>query len=440
MLGALPPALLLLQAPLAHGYDGWYYVLQVRSMLSGEALFGDRSLVFGLLVGLTRLCGDAILASKLAAIVFGGLTALGGGLAGWRWTGSRAGGIACGAWWALSPLHLGVSAEYLKNAGGVAVLALLIAALAGSGRRSMAAAVGLALLGPLIHKLTGVLGLLLLVGRLVSARLSPRLVLAAAGLGAVAVISAGLLRPEDLARLTGDSSGAPRWMLMETPRLIGAERLELAAAHLTPMLLAGGLWRWPALRALGIPVLGTSLVLLAPGLPLGFDLTAWRLLLLGFLPLGLLAAMVCARRPLAAGAVLLLGLLSLSSTIPAQRSRSPDYPALSVMLPTIAEHVPATDRLIAHRGLCGFLWAEGGRACENFQPVADDLSGWWRVVYGFSASRLGPTAVPLTPGYVLLPEPDWQTFVSGDGARFSLTRDARNPHTPRPGFVYAPGE
>ena len=45
-------------------------------MLSGEALFGDHSIVFGLLVGLTHLCGDAILASKLAAIVFGGLTAL----------------------------------------------------------------------------------------------------------------------------------------------------------------------------------------------------------------------------------------------------------------------------------------------------------------------------------------------------------------------------
>lgn len=439
MLGALPPALLLLHTPLAHGYDGWYYVLQVRSMLSGEALFGDRSLVFLLLVGLTRLCGDAVLASKLAASLFGGLTALGGGLTGWRWTGSRAGGLACGAWWALSPLHLGVTAEYLKNAGGVAVLALLIAALAGSGRRSMIAAVGLALLGPLVHKLTGVLGLLLLIGRLAADRLPPRLILAAAGLGAIAVLSVGLLRPEDLTRLTGGTEGAPRWMLAQTARLVGAEKLELVAAHLAPALLAGGLWRRADLRALGLPVLGLSLVVLAPGLPLGFDLTAWRLLLMGFLPLGLLAALAGARRPLAAASVLLLGLLTLPATVPAQRDRSPDYPALSAMLPIIADHVPPEDRLVAHRGLCGFLWAEGGRVCENFQPIEDDLSGWWRVAYGFSASRLGPTAIPLTPGYVLLPEPDWQAFVAGDGARFSLTRDARNPHEPRPGFVYAPG-
>ncbi|MFT5685243.1 MAG: hypothetical protein ACI8RZ_006192 [Myxococcota bacterium] len=440
LLGALPPALLLFTTPLAHGYDGWYYVLQVRSMLVGEPLFTDGSLVFVLLVGLTRLSGSAILAGKLAACLFGGLTALGGMLAGWRWTGSRAGGVACGVWWALSPLHLGVTAEYLKNAGGVAVLALLIAALAGTSRRSLIAAVGLALLGPLVHKLTGVLGLLLLIGRLIGGRLPPRILLAAVGLGVVAVLSVGLLRPEDLARLLGGTEGAPRWMLAQTGRLMWAEKLELVAVHLAPVLLAAGLWRRADLRPLGLPMLAVSLIVLAPGLPLGFDLTAWRLLLMGFLPVGMVAAMVCTRRPMVAGGVLLAGLLTLPATLPAQRSRSPDYPALAAMLPIIQAQVPADDRLVAHRGLCGFLWAEGGRVCENFQPVEADLSGWWRVAYGFSAARLGPSAIPLTPGYALLPEPDWQAFVAGDGARFSLTRDARNPHEPRPGFVYAPGE
>ncbi len=406
-------------------------------MLAGEVLFADRSLVFPLLAALAGLTGDAILAGKLAACLFGGLIALGGALAGWRWTGSLAGAVACGSWWALSPLRLGLSAEYLKNLGGVALLALLIAALAGSGRRSMIAAVTLALLGPLVHKLTGVLGLVLLVGRLLAGRLPPRLILLAVGLAAVAVLSVGLLRPEDLARLTG-GEGASRLMLLETDRLIWSEKLELVVVHLAPVALAVRLRRHR--RDLGLAVLAVSLILLAPGLPMGFDLTAWRLLLLGFLPLGLVAAMGCAGRPLAAAGVLLAGLLSLPGALTAQRGRSPDYVALSAMLPVVAAHVPPGDRLIAHRGLCGFLWAQGGRVCENFQPQEADLSGWWRVAFGFSAQRLGPAAIPLTPGYALLPEADWQAFIAGDGARFSLTADPRNPHQPRPGFVYAPGQ
>lgn len=443
MLGAVPPALLLLDDPLAHGYDGWYYVLQTRSILGGEALFTDRSVVFWLLAALGELTGDVIVGNKLAACLFGGLTALGGALAGWRWTGSLAGGIACGVWWATSPLHLGISAEFLKNSGGVAVLALLIAALAGRSRRSMIAAVGLALLGPLVHKLTGVLGLLLLAGRLLATRTSPRLLLAAAGLGALVVLSVGLLRPADLARLLGSEDGAARTMLLHTGRLIAAEKAELLAVHLAPLLLLGLLIRRAELRALGLAVLPLAVLTLAPGLPLGWDETAWRLLLMGFVPVGLVAAALTAGRPAASAAVVLAGLIGLPSAVDAQRNRSPDYSALLVMIPAIQAQVPGGDRLIAHRGLCGFLWAESGILCENFQPQGTDLSGYWRVAYGFSAERLsgGKTPpVPLLPGYVLLHEPDWQDFASGAGARFSLTHNPRNPHEPRPGFVYGPGD
>ena len=448
MLGALPPALLLLDDPLAHGLDGWYYVLQVRSLLDGAPLFADRSVVFGLLAALAALTGDVILANKLAACLFGGLTALGGLLAGWRWTGSLAGGVACGAWWALSPLRLSITAEFLKNSGGVAVLALLIAALAGTSRRAQAAALGLALLGPLVHKLTGVLGLLLVAGvvgyRLLARRLPPRVLLVAAGAAVAVVLSAGLLRPEDLARLTGAETGQPRWMLVQTGRLIASEKLELAVVHLAPVLLSLGLLRRPDLRPLGLAVLPISLAVLAPGLPLGWDLTAWRLLLMGFVPVGLLAALIATRRPLVAAGILLVGLLSLPGTLSVGRDRSPDYEALSAILPTLQEQVPSGGRVIAHRGLCGFIWAEGDLVCENFQPQAADLSGWWRVVFGFSAERLAVGAqtppVPLATGYVLVHEPDWQRFIDGDGARFSLARDPRNPYRARPGYVYGPGD
>ena len=431
---------------LAHGYDGWYYVLQVRSLLEGAALFGDRSLVFPLLTGLAWLTDDAVVACRIAAGLFGGLTALGGLWFGRQWGGTLAAGVACGAWWALSPLRLGISAEYLKNSGGVAVLALLLAALACRGRGAMIAAVFLALLGPLVHKLTGVLGLAMLAGvvahRLLDGRRPPKWMLVASGLGMVGVLAAGLLRPEDLARLTGGSAGEPRWMLVGTGRLIVFEKLELALAHLAPILLGLALLCRPALRMFGLPLLAISVVVLAPGLPLGWDLTAWRLLLMGFLPVGLLAAIAASRWSLVAPVVVLAGLLALPANLTAQRGRSPDYAALSAMLPLLQSAVPDGDRIVAHRGLCGFIWAQADIACENFQPQGD-LSGWWRVAYGFSTERLESagaqvTPIALVPGYILVHEPDWQRFVDGPGDRFSLTRNPRNPYRPRPGFVYAP--
>lgn len=459
LLGAVLPGLVLLGTPTAHGYDGWYYVLQVRTLLEGEPLFADRSLVFGLLAVLGTITGDVVLGNKLGASLFGSLTAVLGGVAGWRWSGSRWGGLACGLWWAASPLHLAGTVEYLKNAGGVVLLAALLAVLPRAELRKerVLLFLFLMLLGAFVHKLTFMLGLVVFgawgLSVALGGQLPRRLVLAALGLlGLLAVAGVAgsyvLLRPEDLGRFTDEAASRGRWWALTGGRLALPERLELWAVHLAPLGLAALAWRAEgSTRAALLGALALALVCLAPGLPFAYDHTSWRLMLMGFLPLGLLLAVLSAGRagPVICALLAAVGLWGAATLPPVHAARSPDYLAWEAVLPELQATVAPDERVVAHRGLCGWIYAVAERPCESFLPE-DPEAGWWRVAYGFSAERLAPwrgpedpAPVALIPGYSLVPEPAWRRFVEAEGARFTLTRDERNPHEPRPGFVYAPG-
>jgi hypothetical protein len=456
LLAAALRAAALIDDPWANGYDGWYYVLQVRSLVDGAPLFADRSLVFVPLVALARLTGDAILGNQLAACLFAAVAAAGGALAGWRWTGRLSAAAVAGGWWALSPLHLGVSAEFLKNSAGVAVLSLLLAALPRCERRRglLAAAISLALLGPLVHKLTGVLGLLAAVGytaaRLLGGRRPPRWLWGVVGLGLLAVAAGGLLRPSDFLRLLGGEGGhTTRLAAFNSTRLINAERVELILVHVAPLALLAGLWQRRH-RAACFALLPLSLAALAPGLPFGWDLTAWRLLLMGFISTGLIAAIGVsslgrARWP-AVAVLLSLGLWQAPSIVRATQARSPDYSAWATAIPVLRATIPPNSRVIAHRGLCGFVWAEAGIICENFQP-SPPHDRWWRIAYGFGPERFvpyvqggDPAPVVAIPGYTIVWEPHWQRFLVEEGENFRLAYDPRNPFRVRPAFVYGPGQ
>jgi hypothetical protein len=142
-----------------------------------------------------------------------------------------------------------------------------------------------------------------------------------------------------------------------------------------------------------------------------------------------------------AASVVSVGLLQLPASAEHQAGREPDYEAWSRALPTLTQRVPVGDRVIAHRGVCGFVWAEGGRICENFQPPPPH-EGWWRVVYGMGEARLAPYSerpVPLLPAYSLVREVEYQRFRAEHVARFRLLSTDLNPFTTRPRYVYGPG-
>lgn len=443
LLGAALRGPLLWDDSWAPGYDGGYYVLQVTSWMQGAPLFADASWVYPLLAAFAQLCGDVVLGNKVAATLFaagvGGL----GAVAGLRLTGSRLAGLVLGTWWACSPLHLGVSAEFLKNAFGLVVLAALVGLVprAEESRARMAGVLALLALGAMVHKLTAVLGLVfvagyagpIVLGRWPSRWAGPAwLLLAVVGIAALVV---GVLRPIDLVRFSADE-GIPRaalWSGVLSP----SETVEALLVHASPLLVLALSWRR---KALGAGLFAVALACTAPGLPFGWDLLSWRLILMGFVPLGICAALWVERMPLAAVPVLGLAVVQGPFAAQHQALREPDYTAWAEVLPTLQAAVPSGDRVVAHRGLCGFIWAAGDRVCENFQPQGD-LTGWWRVSFGMGEARLAPycDGVPLLPGYTLVPEPCWQRFRDDHVDDFRLLRDDRNPYQPRPAFVYGPG-
>ena len=446
---------LLWDDPWAPGYDGWYYVLQTRSWMDGTPLFADRSLVFPVLAALGWMLDDVVVGNKVAACLFAGVGAAGAALGANRWTGSVAAGLVAGMWWATAPGHLALTTEFLKNEAGLAVLGLLLATLPRIQHRwSAALAVGLMLTGPLVHKLTGVFGLVLGLGALLAhhgprqlrtARLPWPWLLGATGLAVLVVSGFGLIRGVDLTRFL---NGAPSELgrldaLFDSTRIHPVHRLTLLLAHLVPVGLAVGCWR-SGRRALGLPLAVTALVTLAPALPFGFDLTSWRLLLMAFVPTAYGLALAAAHLPRAFAGLLTIGsLMSLVYTVPHQARPEPDYGAWAEVVPLLQTHVPPDARVVAHRGVCGFVWAVADRVCENFDPQGS-ADNWWRIVYGMGEARLAPYSelppVRLMLGYSLVPESAWRAFRVEHGDELPLVRHPRNPHLPRPGFVYGPQE
>ncbi len=437
MLGWGSRAWLLLRDQTASGYDAWYYVLQTRSVMAGEPLFADRSVWFTVLAFVARLTGDVVAAQEwMAALGAGAAVGLG------AWLGARLGGWPGGLWvaalWVGSTGHLALSAEFLKNGAGLVPLVGVLACLVGPmSAARWAGAVGLALLAMAVHKLCGALALLALVGAAMASGAGAK-VWWGLGAGALGAAGLGVLRAVDVLRIGGET-GVGRWERLASSSLRPSELVEVALVHVTPLLVPLAWGRsGPEVRPLIGGLALISLACLAPGLPFDFESTAWRLVVMGFVPLGLLAA-CCRPSPVVAAGLATLAVLALPVHLDAHARRSPDYAAWEAYLPQIRAEVPEGARLVAHRGLCGFLWAEGGIPCENFAPTGDP-AGWMRVVYGVEREALARhgDVVALRPGYSLVAEPTWRAFAEAEPERRML-HDPRNPYEPRPDYVYGPG-
>lgn len=435
---------LLLDDAYPTGFDGYYYVLQLRSLHGGEPLFQDGSLIWIPLRGLHLLLGEPVQAMGWLGSLAAGLAVAGATLAGAELWGRASAGWISGSVWLLSQGHLALSAEYLKNGLGLGLLALQLALLARPTSGTVwAIAAGLSLLGLGVHKLTGVMGALALLAalawRLRSGR--RRELLAALLLLLLATATIGLLRPSDLSRLfTELAHPLDRLADLQRLRPHPGEWIELLATHLAPPLALLLAWRRPG--PLSWALCPISLALLAPGLPIGRDLLSWRLLLMGFVPVGLLVGGLgrgMAGQALAVG-LTTLALLLLPAQLDLRAARQPDYAGWVEAIEPLRRRVPAQDRVVAHRGLCGFVWAEADRRCENFDPP--QAEGWWRIVYGFGSEHLAPYSeqppLPLRPGYVLVDEAAWRAFRAAHAGRFRLLDDPRNPTTSRPDYVYGP--
>jgi hypothetical protein len=134
-------------------------------------------------------------------------------------------------------------------------------------------------------------------------------------------------------------------------------------------------------------------------------------------------------------------LFTIESALKLASSKGPDYKALAEEFASI-ETLARGKRLIAHRGLAGFLWYEKGIWAENFTP-AEESDRYLRVVYAFAPEifepYLGPDDAPplrISRRYTLVEESLWQRFYR-EKKNLRFLGSELNPYLPRPASAFA---
>jgi hypothetical protein len=117
-------------------------------------------------------------------------------------------------------------------------------------------------------------------------------------------------------------------------------------------------------------------------------------------------------------------------------SKGPSYARYERELSSL-ETLAAGRRLIAHRGLAGFLWFEKGIRTENFIPPAEESSRYLRLAFFFPPEIFEPYLRGGEPrpialgGYTLIEEYIWQRFYQ-DRRDLRFLKSELNPWLPRP--------
>ncbi|MDR1239045.1 MAG: hypothetical protein LBK27_02945 [Treponema sp.] len=127
------------------------------------------------------------------------------------------------------------------------------------------------------------------------------------------------------------------------------------------------------------------------------------------------------------------------------RGKGPDYARHERELDSL-KTLAAGRRIIAHRGLAGFLWFEKGIRSENFIPPPEEADRYLRLVYFFSPETFEPyrrdeEPRPRVPGggYTLVEEYLWQRFYQ-DRRDIQFLKSEINPWLPRPASGFSINE
>jgi hypothetical protein len=466
------------------GYDLYYYALQTKALtLHGELLFFDFSLVYYALALVNRLVRNPVLSVQIlsslsmAAIYYCLLeTSL---RRGFSWYGTAAASIAV-----FNPASFNLLLEFTKNTFALALffLSLLLLRSAARPGSETAGETGgksvfrfflsfitpraffglLAGLGAVFsHRLMLILGALFLLHRAAGLWKTRRRDVrepagfprgaAVAGGGVLLVLLALVLWRKFFAdRMPPLDIQAPfhRFLQLSGRRLWRGERifyplLQVSLFFLIPWTLIRQ--RRPFAPASLFGFLAWLCVF--PFLRFSWDGLGFRLLIMAPLfaaPWLMERELKSFFRPLASPAKWVPGLLTagsvffISAAIPEfVRLKGPDYARYEQELGSL-ETLAGGRRVIAHRGLAGFLWFEKGIRSENFIPPEEEAGRYLRLVYFFSPETFEPylrsgesRPVALGGGYTLIEEYIWQRFYH-DRRDLQFLKSELNPFLPRP--------
>jgi len=394
----------LLASPYPLGVDGYFYPVQLRSLLeTGRLYYPTSPLVFWLMAPLAWLT-DPIVGAKLGAAAGTALMVVPAYLVARRVSGDRAAAILGATLVATSAESFYLSTEFVKEGVGlslaVGAVAALAAALARPGRARIALAAALFAAALLAHKSAAGLALVLAAPPL-CARVGRRRALLAVGAAAGAVVLLGLALPHQfvgardlglalrLVRARADL-GLPVLAVPGYPAL--AFQHEVAVAAGLALLVLGlhaarrVLPRAPAAAAPTLPSLAVGFLAFALflGLP-WLDVSdrqglAFRLRLTAFVTLAPLAALAfvrlaaAARAPAYARAMMALGAalgLLLSRPVGSPEGLVDPHPALVAAVRALDGVVPPGATVVTPERHVAFMAAWYARVPARLRPPPD---------------------------------------------------------------------
>ena len=471
------------------GTDGYYYVVQVQSLLAeGRLHVPDASWVHGWLAAAAGLAGDPVLGVKLGAAALAAACVPAAWLAGRTLGQGRTAAWVLAAWAASSPTLTHLAGDFPKNLGLAAPWLLLLALLAGPAASGGTAARGggrvalVALLvlvmasahhtGAALVLLAGLGWVLGWLGRRAGrpqgqrgaggAGSTWRGVLVVLGCFALFAVGSTLLpawlHPADLARLEGRFALQPHlpapwgWLALRPTGLWQVVELSvpwLALAAAAPAWFARPAAR-PWIGALALPLTG----LLFPAwrvdeLDLGYRLSL--LAPLAAMPLGVLLLAPWLRQAPARPPLLLIGLalvLTPGAWSGIDPGAAPPYDRYRQVLENIPRPLP--ELLIAHQGMSFYYDHLTGREAMAWAPEPQlDRRTVGRVVHGVRAGEWLAFAPPepgvprplaLGFGYHYVREDLWERFLEraeaeGDEDLAARLAAWRNPRAVRPAHL-----
>lgn len=458
--------------PLPLGIDGYFYPIQLGSLLDTGGLYYPSSPLALYLMAPLAAATDPITGAKLGAAIGGAAIALPAFGVGAR-LGGRAGGLVAAALAVASYGSSYLSSEFVKNGLGLTfgltfVWMALRALEAPRGMRPFVAAAAF-VAAVLTHKMGAALALGLVAPTLIGAartagwggRLTGRRLL----IGAAAIVSSlvgfGIMFPErfiagrDLALFTELFTDEPLWtaptMSLRGGRYVltmGHEALLAGIVGLVALAAVAWSWRaWPGPRralAIAAAVLGVALAVpwLAVDDPDGLG---FRLRLIAFVPLALSAATVAGaigdlarpRLPERAApialAVVAITAVAWVAARPIDRRQGVVFPDadMAAAIGAAGAYVPEGDLIITPERLVGFMATYYTGREVHLRPEPYPAERRWRLVTqsfllrhrgllaAVADARREPSLTPprgLHPnhpdGVVLIPEATWTWIVA----------------------------
>jgi len=443
----------LFQTPFANGWDGYYYLMQLQSIMQDQQMQSpDFSLVYPYLLSFRLLIANDVLAYKVAVGSLTMMFAFTGFLLAYKTTGKFCLGLLAIALATFSPTLTFFSTQFVKNLQGIIVLLWFIYFFV-KGNKKMV--IIFLVLSFFTHRVVAAISIIVFIAYIIQSRFNWKIIAALA----IFLIMASLLAPgifhiSDLQRFQGQLSWLPQLAPLSLASIWfknpvdGWWIIEAFAIYGAYILLLIFLYKNKEPRIL--MVLATFTILIIPFYQLNVSGIGYRFFLtfllsvLVFIPL----LFTKIKKQIIYGLTAILLILSFFSIEIYQPKRHDPPQQLYLSLTGRLENkLKNTDAslIIAHKGLAEVIIYKSNLDALNWVPeYAIAESKVWRMVYVWPLAKKeqldGFHYFRLSANYYLIQELEWQKLVRQaeiENAKdlLAMINHNLNPAAERPAYL-----